>query len=71
MNEQLITYGIAALLIAATVIPYLRKFRKKESKAKAKLQQMKISGLQEATMVHPQIDILSCIGCASCVRACA
>lgn len=70
MNEQLITYGIAALLIVATVVPYLRKFRKKESKAKAKLQQMKISGLQEATMVHPQIDIISCIGCASCVRAC-
>ncbi len=70
MNETLITWGVTLLLILVTVIPYVRKFNKKESKAKAKLQQMKITGLQEATMVHPQIDAMQCIGCAACVRAC-
>ncbi|MFA6467987.1 MAG: NAD(P)-binding domain-containing protein [Bacteroidota bacterium] len=70
MNETLITLGITILLIALTVIPYVKRFRTKESKARAKLHQMKISGLQEASMVHPQIDALQCIGCAACVRAC-
>ncbi|MFA6540996.1 MAG: NAD(P)-binding domain-containing protein [Bacteroidota bacterium] len=70
MNDTLITFGITIVLIALTVIPYLKRFRKKESKARAKLHQMKITGLQEATMVHPQIDAMQCIGCAACVRAC-
>lgn len=70
MNETLITYGITIVLIAVTVIPYFRRFRKKEAKAREKLKQMKITGLQEATMVHPQIDVMQCIGCAACVTAC-
>ncbi|MDD8017476.1 MAG: NAD(P)-binding domain-containing protein [Bacteroidota bacterium] len=70
MNETLITLVITAVLIGATVIPYLKRFNKKESKARAKLHQMQISGLQEATTVHPQIDALLCIGCAACVKAC-
>lgn len=70
MNETLITLSITVVLIALTVLPYLYRFNKKESKARAKLKQMKITGLQEATMVHPQIDALQCIGCAACVRAC-
>ncbi len=70
MNETLITLGVTLLLIAATVIPYIKRFHKKETKAREKLHQMKISGLQEAMMVHPQIDAIQCIGCAACVRAC-
>lgn len=70
MNETLITALITIVLIAVTVIPYVRRFRKKESKAREKLKQMKISGLQEATMMHPQIDAMRCIGCAACIRAC-
>ncbi len=70
MNETIVTLGITVVLISVTVIPYVMKFRKKESKARAKLHQMKITGLQEATMVHPQIDALQCIGCGACVRAC-
>ncbi|NUN71320.1 MAG: ferredoxin family protein, partial [Bacteroidetes bacterium] len=70
MNETILTALITIVLIAVTVIPYLRRFRKKESKAREKLQQMKISGLQEAAMMHPQIDAMRCIGCAACVRAC-
>lgn len=70
MNETLITILITLVLVAATVLPYLRRFRKKESKARQKFQQMKISGLHEAVAMHPQIDALQCIGCAACVRAC-
>lgn len=68
--DTLITIGITLFLIAATVIPYLRRFKEKELKAKTKFQQMKISGLHEASSMHPQIDALQCIGCGACVRAC-
>jgi thioredoxin reductase (NADPH) len=70
MSDTIITTVITILLISVTVIPYLRWFRKKEKKAKEKFQQMKITGLHEASMVHPHIDALQCIGCAACVRAC-
>lgn len=68
--ETLITITITALLILATVIPYVRRLKKKEHKAREKFHQLKISGLHEASSVHPQIDALQCIGCAACVRAC-
>lgn len=70
MSDTLITILFTILLILATVVPYALRFKKKESKARAKLHQMKITGLQEASMVHPQIDAMQCIGCAACVRAC-
>ncbi|MBI2427621.1 MAG: NAD(P)-binding domain-containing protein [Ignavibacteriales bacterium] len=70
MNETLITIFITLVLVAATVVPYVRRLRKKEGKAREKFQQLKISGLHEASAMHPQIDALQCIGCAACVRAC-
>ncbi len=66
----MITFLITALLIALAVIPYFRHVRKKEEKAKKKLKEMKISGLQEAATVHPHIDVTKCIGCSGCVKAC-
>lgn len=70
MTDTLITIVFTLLLIVVIVIPYALRFKKKESKARSKLQQMKIAGLQEASMLHPQIDAMQCIGCAACVRAC-
>lgn len=70
MNDTLLTVLITVILISVTVVPYLKRFRQKESKAREKLRQMKITGLQEAQMVHPHIDALQCIGCAACVKAC-
>ncbi|MEW5798936.1 MAG: NAD(P)-binding domain-containing protein [Bacteroidota bacterium] len=70
MDETILTILITIVLVAATVIPYARRFKKKEVKAREKFQQMKISGLHEASAMHPQIDALQCIGCAACVRAC-
>ncbi|MDP1677033.1 MAG: NAD(P)-binding domain-containing protein [Bacteroidota bacterium] len=70
MNETLITIVITVLLILVTVIPYVRKFQKKENKAREKFKKMKISGLDEAMTMHPHIDLVQCIGCGVCVRAC-
>ncbi len=70
MNETLITVAITGVLIALTVVPYLKKMRRKESKARKKYHDLKITGLHEATTMHPHIDALQCIGCGACVSAC-
>ena len=70
MIDVLITLSITILLIVVTVVPYFKRVKKKEAKAKEKFNQLKISGLHEAKTMHPQIDLLKCIGCAACVKAC-
>lgn len=70
MRESLITLIITIILFSATVVPYFRYVRRKEEKAKKKLEHMQIAGLVEASTIHPHIDVLACIGCGACVRAC-
>jgi putative YpdA family bacillithiol system oxidoreductase len=70
MNETIITGSIVLLLIILTVIPYVRRLKSKEAKAKKKFQELKISGLNEAATVYPHIDVAYCIGCGGCVKAC-
>jgi thioredoxin reductase (NADPH) len=68
--ESLITLGVAALLFGAFVIPYYRRVRRREEEARRRFAELKITGLHQASAMHPQIDALACIGCGSCVRAC-
>ena len=70
MPESLITLFVTLLLFLATVVPYFRYVRRKEEKAKKKLEHMRIAGLVEASTIHPHIDALACIGCGACVRVC-
>jgi thioredoxin reductase (NADPH) len=70
MNETIITLTITAILVALTVVPYLNRMHRKETEARDKFRQMKITGLDEATAMHPHIDAIKCIGCGACVRAC-
>ena len=67
--ETLITIFIFLLLAAITVVPYIRKMRRKEraaleSQAKGKI----IGGKPQAQ--HPRIEITLCVGCGTCVAAC-
>jgi thioredoxin reductase (NADPH) len=57
-------------LIAVTVTPYVIKLKKKERKARRRFEELKVSGLQVATTMHPHINAIACIGCGSCVSAC-
>ena len=70
MSDTLLTYIIAIVIIAATVLPYIRHIKKREAKAKKKFQELKVTGLHEATTMHPHIDVTNCIGCGGCVKAC-
>jgi thioredoxin reductase (NADPH) len=70
MNDTLITLLATAILIALTVPPYVRRMHRKESAARDKYHKLKISGMHEATTMHPHIDLMRCIGCGACVNAC-
>lgn len=65
-----ITLMIGAALAASSILPYFLRHRAAEKKAKQKLQ--KIAGTEQtiAVAMHPQIDLLECIGCGACVKAC-
>jgi len=65
-----ITMLIGSVLIAVTVTPYVIKLKKKERKARHRFEELKVSGLQAATTMHPHINAIACIGCGSCVSAC-
>ena len=70
MNETLITLLVTLILISVTVLPYVRRIKRKEAKARKKFQELKVTGLHEATTMHPHIDVTNCIGCGGCVKAC-
>ena len=68
--ETLFTIGFTALLIAISVVPYVRRHRRKEREARARFEQLRISGLHKATTMHPHINVTLCIGCGACIDAC-
>jgi thioredoxin reductase (NADPH) len=70
MLDSVLTYVLGGIVILASVIPYLRRRLRKESAARERFENLKISGLHEATTMHPHIDITLCIGCSACVKAC-
>ena len=68
--ESLLTIAIAVVIIAVSVIPYYRRQRRKETEAKTRRSELKMTGLDVAGGMHPRIDALACIGCGNCVMAC-
>ena len=68
--ESIITALIAVVLIAATVLPYYRKIRRREYEARDRFDRLKLAGHHAAVTMHPHIDALHCIGCGTCVSAC-
>lgn len=70
LAEQILTYGVVALLIGITLFFYLRTLRKKSEQTVAKVAVAKEEGLFEPVSLHPYIDLNTCIGSAACVKAC-
>ena len=69
-TESIITLLVAAVLIPATVLPYIRHVRAQERRAREQFEHAKIAGLQSAVSMHPHINAMACIGCGGCVDAC-
>lgn len=70
MNESVLTLLIFSVLVAAIAVPYwIRAIRHRRQAAAARAKNLKADLLHPATL-HPRIELTTCIGCASCVRAC-
>lgn len=67
-SQTTLTVLVAIVLIAVTVIPYFVKYRSRERRAREAAGAGR--GSHPALALHPTIDVLSCIGCGSCAKAC-
>lgn len=68
--ETIYTVTIFAVLIGVIAMPYWLKVARERRKAEEQFEKsQKAGGLMPVTL-HPDIDVSSCIGCGSCVKAC-
>jgi putative YpdA family bacillithiol system oxidoreductase len=68
--ESLYTFLIFLLLLTVVAVPYwVRSARARREAAKTYEKNARADMLHPVTL-HPKIDLLACIGCASCVRVC-
>jgi len=70
LAEQILIYGITALLIVITLYIYIRKQRRDSNEVDEKITQAKEDGLHEPVSLYPVIDPNRCIKSGACVTAC-
>lgn len=67
--DSVLTYVIFALVLLATMIPYIRRMKEKEARALEAARRGKLAS-DGPRAQHPHIDVGKCIGCGTCVAAC-
>ncbi len=68
--ETVYTLTILAVLIGVIAIPYWLKVAKERRRAEEQLDKSRRAGSLMPVTLHPHINVSSCIGCGSCVKAC-
>jgi putative YpdA family bacillithiol system oxidoreductase len=68
--ESQIIWSATLLLFLLLVIPYYLKFRRQQKQGVAQKAESVRLGADRPIAQYPQIDLLRCIGCGSCVAAC-
>ena len=68
--EQILMYGITALIVVLVLFIYIRKQRKDSKVVTDKITQAKEDGLHEPVSLYPLIDMNRCIKSGACVTAC-
>ena len=68
--EQIVVYGVVAILCVVIIYFYLRKEKNKSLQTRQKITIAKVEGLFEPVSLHPYVDLNICIGSAACVAAC-
>lgn len=68
--ESLYTYLIFFLLLGVLAVPYWIRAARHRREAEAKFRKNSEGGVLAPVTLHPHIDVLTCIGCASCVKVC-
>jgi len=67
--DSLITFIVAALIIAIPLISYLKSLKKRDAKAREAAEKGKLYS-EGPKAQHPHIDTTYCIGCATCTAVC-
>ena len=67
--DNLITFLVAAIIIAIPLLTYLKKLRQRERRAREAAEKGKMYS-EGPKAQHPHIDTTYCIGCASCTSVC-
>jgi thioredoxin reductase (NADPH) len=70
IGEQIVIYGITAIVIAIIVFYYMRNDRRGSHQVRQKVKKAKEEGLFEPVSLHPYIDLGRCIGSAACIEEC-
>jgi thioredoxin reductase/Pyruvate/2-oxoacid:ferredoxin oxidoreductase delta subunit len=68
--EEIVIYGLAALLCLVVVWIYIWKQRRNSRIVEEKILKAKEDGLHEPVSLHPVVDINSCIQTGACIAAC-
>jgi thioredoxin reductase (NADPH) len=68
--ENILIYGLAAILCIAVVFIYLRKQIRNTKVVEEKIEKAKHDGLFEPVSLHPVVNVNSCIGSGACIAAC-
>lgn len=68
--ENILIYGLTALLCFGVVFFYLRKQKRASKSVEEKIEKAKLEGLFEPVSLHPVVDPNSCIGSGACIAAC-
>ena len=68
--EEVIIYGIAALLIAVVLAIYIRKQIRESKVVDEKIKHAKEDGLYEPVSLYPVVDPYRCIKSGACIDAC-
>jgi thioredoxin reductase (NADPH) len=67
--DNLITFAVAAIIIAIPLVAYLNKLKQRDQRARAAAEKGKMYS-EGPKSQHPHIDTVHCIGCASCTSVC-
>jgi thioredoxin reductase/Pyruvate/2-oxoacid:ferredoxin oxidoreductase delta subunit len=68
--ENVLVYGLTAILCLVVVFIYLRKQKRDTKTVEDKIEKAKQEGLFEPVSLHPVVDVNSCIGSGACIAAC-
>jgi thioredoxin reductase (NADPH) len=68
--ESLYTYLIFFVLLGVLAVPYWIRAARHRRESERKFRKNADGGLLAPVTLHPHIDVLTCIGCASCVKVC-
>lgn len=69
-TDTLIILGTALLLLCATTLPYVYRYRRQEAANRDRMARASAAGLNEPPTLHPVVDPDLCVGSAACVAAC-